>query len=483
MEMMLMSTLKDERYDPVNLEIPSLLFDNRTEFDALQFDTIDQHGQAFHIIVAKTGYTFDSLDQDGRATLEAVSTPSKLCIEDQHYDNDLKKSIYAESDLSPYKPYCDVVVNANAYAPQGQASRKFKVQLHVAAKSQSVQLPELPQSLNPLQKPSALAMTKWQREVEDIQEKSAADDVLINKVLQVTGSRQWHQDWRGNWKLSEPELTLQVPIRYEYAFGGQCRLDSDDARAANIAETYRLAPEQKKQHPQYPDTPAAHEACMVNPVGCGFMRQWYLDATESTVVTAPQIELSTQPYSEASLKQIIEGHEPSPAGFGIIDGAWRQRMRWFGKFDETQTWAENKVPLLPEDFDFRYWNCAPEDQQCVHLQGGERITLVNLCAHTVPYARKDSSGNTILQFVLPPQSLFVLLAGSQAQLSAEKLAIDTVIISPDEKKIELVWRVCLPADGEFAEARLLHADEPDQLERLEQLRKPSGADTNLEMAG
>lgn len=38
--------------------------------------------------------------------------------------------------------------------------------------------------------------------------------------------------------------------------------------------------------------------------------------------------------------------------------------------------------------------------------------------------------------------------------------------------VELTWRLCIAADGEFAEARLLHARTPEQLDRLKQWSAP-----------
>lgn len=48
-----------------------------------------------------------------------------------------------------------------------------------------------------------------------------------------------------------------------------------------------------------------------------------------------------------------------------------------GTYDEA--WRANRHPLLPEDFDSRFWQCAPEDQIArPFLRGDEAYTLTHL---------------------------------------------------------------------------------------------------------
>ena len=64
-------------------EIPPLRFRNDTAFDALHFDTLDQHDAAFHVIVAKTGYAFGPCGGDGLAALAPLDPPAPLHHEDR----------------------------------------------------------------------------------------------------------------------------------------------------------------------------------------------------------------------------------------------------------------------------------------------------------------------------------------------------------------------------------------------------------------
>jgi hypothetical protein len=465
-----------ERVNPVTLDIPHLLFDNRTELDALHFDTVDQHGQAFHVIVAKTGYCLGPCNEHGEAVLEALDEPIQLNVEDEHYEGDLTKSVKQESDLAPYKPYCDVIVNTNAYAPQGKPTPSFKVQLHVQLPDKPAPLPQAPQSLNPLQSPRAEVHQLWQQEIVRAKNTLIAGDVLINKVLQVTGERYLSKSpWGGTWKLSEVTPFTKLPIRYEYAFGGQCRIEASDPAADSVPQKYRLTAQQLAEHPDKNSPPVAHDACMTNPLGCGFTRDWYLNSTGVEKLTAPRVEYPAFPFDAEQFMRVVDGGVISgPAGLGIVSGEFEQRIKLFGHMDMKTDWAEDEVPLLPQDFDFQYWNCAPVDQQCQHLRGGEKFTLVNLCAHNALFAKRDSSGNTLLQFRLPEQSLFVLAAEIEGGISVHELMIDTVLIDTQEAKIDVVWRICLPADGSLSEARLLLADQKDQLDRLKLLQTPLG---------
>jgi hypothetical protein len=48
-----------------------------------------------------------------------------------------------------------------------------------------------------------------------------------------------------------------------------------------------------------------------------------------------------------------------PMAFGPLGRSWRPRVQWAGTYD--QKWLDTKHPLLPDDFDERYFQCAPEE--------------------------------------------------------------------------------------------------------------------------
>ena len=68
---------------------------------------------------------------------------------------------------------------------------------------------------------------------------------------------------------------------------------------------------------------------------------------------------------------------PAPAGFGVIASHWQPRVGYAGTYDEH--WMKTRQPLLAEDLDDRYFQCAPLDQQAPQwLRGGEAVVLLKL---------------------------------------------------------------------------------------------------------
>ena len=474
-------------------DIPSVRFDNRTDFDALHFDTIDQHGVAFHVIAAKTGYRLGACDGAGHAALIALDDPAPLNGEDQHHDDDLECSVRQESDLAPYKPLCDVVVIGSGHAPRGQAARSFNVSLRVQLPDQAAQLPQRPYPLNPMQALSPAAYDDWQAALSLASRSVVPGAVLIDKTLAVTGERTLRRypaplRWLlsaaklctlglakpSPWRLSAPGATLAVPIRYELAQGGQCRVESGGPAAGRVPAKHRLSKEELAQHPDQASAPVAHDASHDNPTGRGFTRRWYLDAERVKRQAAPCIEYPAEPFTAARYWRATMGKATlHPAGFGFVGRAWLPRRTLIGKVETKATWGPDEVPGLPREFDFRYWNGAPNDQQCPLLEGGERFTLTNLCRHDAPYAHLDANGNTALSFTLPQQALFVLGTDDAGAVAVLPLSIDTVLIDLDAGQVDLVWRLCLLADGELTDVRLMHANTPEQLERLAQFGAPA----------
>ena len=103
---------------------------------------------------------------------------------------------------------------------------------------------------------------------------------------------------------------------------------------------------------------------------------------------------------------------------------------WAGTYD--QKWLDDVFPFLPADFDERYFQSAPEDQQTEYLRGGEEIELVNL----------TPAGNT--RFRVPKLNMpveFAARAGGQVEQMG---VIDTLIIEPDDNRFSVVWRTSYP---------------------------------------
>jgi hypothetical protein len=115
---------------------------------------------------------------------------------------------------------------------------------------------------------------------------------------------------------------------------------------------------------------------------------------------------------------------------GAIGRNHKARLRYAGTYDKE--WIQNRSPFWPKDFDYRYFQCAPPDQQMPHLVGGEEIKLENLS----PEGSK--------RFRVPNTELPVVFIAHRGMDQRVKAVCDTLVIEPDEKRFMLSWRVAFP---------------------------------------
>ncbi|BCE02867.1 DUF2169 domain-containing protein [Marinicellulosiphila megalodicopiae] len=150
----------------------------------------------------------------------------------------------------------------------------------------------------------------------------------LTKKLNVYGDRHWIKGL-GVWALSEPELFSEMPVSYKNAFGGK-----------NISS---------------------------NPLGKGVDD---IDGNLGCLQYLPNLEYPNQLIGSPSDK-------PSPASFNRIDLMCEQRMKYGGTYD--QKYIETRMPGLPEDFDYQFFNDTPNDQQFAeYLKGGENFEIKNM---------------------------------------------------------------------------------------------------------
>ena len=213
----------------------------------------------------------------------------------------------------------------------------------------------------------------------------------IDKTLRVHGDRVVEDSPFGV-ATSRPEPFLEMPITYERSFGGTDVKDRDP-----------------KRHAWEPR----------NPVGVGF-------ATKKEHVLgspAPNVEDPEQPYESWD--------RGMPVGFGPVARHWSPRVGYAGTYD--QEWEETRSPLLPKDFDARYYQCAPEDQQAGEfLKGGEQVELFNM------------TPEGYLAFRLPRVSLRMTSRFYDGSSEEHRPELHTVILQPDRRRFQLVWHSGLP---------------------------------------
>jgi hypothetical protein len=191
----------------------------------------------------------------------------------------------------------------------------------------------------------------------------------VSKTLRVHGARFWRpvirDRWAGlsakapkrvleDWTLSEAAPALVVPLDWTRAWGGA----GDGGDAA--------------------------DAVPANPAGCGIVDPRCTD--EAVKIPAPSI---TAPDGTA----LDWRKRYEPQGFGPIAPFWRPRQRHAGTYDDA--WIAGRHPLLPEDFDPLFWQCAHPDLIVrPWLEGHEDYTLENLHAE-LPLAQGRLPGVTL----------------------------------------------------------------------------------------
>jgi hypothetical protein len=129
--------------------------------------------------------------------------------------------------------------------------------------------------------------------------------------------------------------------------------------------------------------------------------------------------------------------------FGPVRRDEKPRKNYAGTFDKE--WTENRMPLLPHDFDPRYNQCAPPNQQARgYLKGDETVAIANLY-----------SSVGLIETRLPGAA--VVVAGNvRSQYFTEIAVLDTVLIWAEGQQLTLVWRNVIKPRQKFEEVRKLH---------------------------
>lgn len=122
------------------------------------------------------------------------------------------------------------------------------------------------------------------------------------------------------------------------------------------------------------------------------------------------------------------------AGFGALPPFFMERLKWAGTFDAD--WEKERRPLFPEDFDRRFYQNVPEDQQCKGiLSGGERIILSGF-SHDEP-----------LSFRIPKTRVMAEIKKGEEK-SQEDMRIHTVFIDTESGIISITYSALFPCQGQ-----------------------------------
>lgn len=226
----------------------------------------------------------------------------------------------------------------------------------------------------------------------------------VAKAVDVVGDRVWEGTLMSA-EPSPPQPFSSLPVSYDTAFGGIDDLDPDD------------------------DLPGAYQQ---NPVGRG----WHRYRNRSLVEGRP-LPNCEAPGEET---EVPWGDYP-PAAYGPIGRGWPDRLRFAGTYDEE--WVADVFPFLPDDFDDRYYQCAPADQRIPHPKGGEEIRLQHLTPDADP----------LVSMVLPDLSIPAVFAHKRRGDLEVPAVTDTIEIEPELRRISVVSRASLPLDRDLFELR------------------------------
>ncbi|MDQ5986631.1 MAG: hypothetical protein CSYNP_02361 [Syntrophus sp. SKADARSKE-3] len=208
----------------------------------------------------------------------------------------------------------------------------------------------------------------------------------VHKELVAFGDRLWRKHLRMP-VITDPAPFSEMPVTWPNAFGGE---DFEQ-----------------------------------NPVGKGIKALSRYG--EEPVIHLPNIEYPRK-------LMVSPDQRPMPAGFGPLDMMWPQRRRKTGTYDDK--WLRERWPWFPEDMDYEFFNCAPEDQYLPDFfRGDEAIDIAHMHPD-MPHISSALPGLRIRCFVTKKEA-----PKSEVELFQDvSLRIDTVWLFPSILRGVVMYR-------------------------------------------
>jgi hypothetical protein len=231
----------------------------------------------------------------------------------------------------------------------------------------------------------------------------------LKKTIRVFGDRCWEGSLSSP-SISKPEPFERIPLVYERSFGG-----IDDSN---------------------PD-PGKHESEQRNPVGVGFR------AKESRM----PLEGMKLPNFEDPDRLIKNPDDrPNPVGLGFISPSWQPRLGFAGTYDEA--WEKNRMPLLPADFNKKFFHSAhPDLTYNGFVKGDEKVRLAGMSA--------KGPVNFFLPNVHPACS--VETRGSE-ELQKIDMKPDKLVFGSEDPELIIVWSGSLRIRKGFQDIRAIQCE-------------------------
>lgn len=229
----------------------------------------------------------------------------------------------------------------------------------------------------------------------------------VSRQVRVLGPRRWRRGLMGI-ALGEPEPFTEARIRWEDAWGGA---------------DYATDPEHPIEEPR-------------NPSGRGLVRvPAALDGE-----LGPSIEDPSDPITRPRARY-------TPAGLGAIGRHFAPRRDYRGTYDDA--WREERMPLLPLDFDERFNQAAPPELVAPEpLKGGEPVEIENM------------NDDGPIRFALPKLRFFAGLRTSE-RMDELRVQLDTVLLEPNERLVTMTWRAVARLPRRSADVHFVQVHEKE----------------------
>lgn len=214
----------------------------------------------------------------------------------------------------------------------------------------------------------------WLRRPSELHPPKPATDVLVEGVAVAPGGR------------AARELDVLVAVALQ-----RCALRViGDRRYTGLDAPWCTDPEPFTRMPLTPERAFGGTFAptglveMRNPAGVGVAPPGTRDLRALRGLSLPNLE-------DPAARMCAPGDLPPPALLTPVAASWWPRARFAGTYDDA--WDRARAPFLPEDFDPRFLQVAPERLQVApHLRGGEPIELHNLCDEPVVRSRVPAIG-------------------------------------------------------------------------------------------
>ncbi|MEO6962903.1 MAG: DUF2169 domain-containing protein [Puia sp.] len=358
-------------------------------FDARQISAKDASDHFILSLLVKRTYR---ISDTGKCALNDEQIP--LVGEIAFYDGS-PTLVSQDSDLYIFKPFTDVVIKGKARNDRKNNSFQASVQI--------------------------------------------ADS---NVGIQVVGNRKVFFNQSGKLEFTEAELVEEVPLRYDFAYGGRDEAAEKKIKLPPPHLTKELPPEMDLLG----GNPYRYKR---NPAGKGYLVEPVKSSIEQ--LSLPNLE---DPENLLTPESLIV-HDPSlwykmplPRCTDWVSPMWFPRIAYFGLYnlpgqignklaEIARHWAEPKIlSIIPMkgNMDFRCTNGASLGLQLPYIKPKERIRMVNI---------HPKFKDFVLQ--LPGEYPDLWVDGRKGKLLSTHPFIQTIVIEPDENRVSILWRGSGPA--------------------------------------